>query len=85
MACSDCGAFGPWKKTPKAAIEAWNDKFGAAFSPGLTDRHRSIEFSSWLCKQVFGKEFRHVHEKMEGLLGVRRNPRSRSVQTRFVR
>ena len=26
--CSDCGAYGPWKKNVKAAIISWNEKYG---------------------------------------------------------
>jgi len=35
--------------------------------PRLTaEQRRSIDHASWLCKQVLGKEYRHVHERMEG-------------------
>lgn len=43
---------------------------------GLTATQRqSIERSSMLCKEILGKEFRKVHEVMEGL--HRKRPRKK--------
>ncbi len=38
----------------------------------------SIEFNSWMCKQVIGKPFRHVHESMEQGCVVKQQKKSKS-------
>ena len=74
VACPDCGSVGPWKKTPKAAINAWNLSYGVCEPLSLfsNDKRNSIERGAWLCKEILGDECREVHEIMEGVRKPRR-------------